>query len=326
MVSGSQRWLLPRQGHLSRRIEPPKNQFYSPNLPTTKPLLLNLTDTTFILARIPTGPSAAFMRARAIAALSLASFLVGGAAGYWARPPSTRADHPLAPAPAIPPPPPARPLPQDLAAAPRPEPDEHRASANHAPSLRERLQSILWQRQVGTLISISPFVGSQLDSRFAQILGLDEATAARLLAAGRTAEQQITQWRDARATAHLSDDRKHLVVDVPPLDAETSRSIYDRFNAEFAAALDPDRLALANAVAGEQLDRLYDRFGLNAVRYELDLDTTDRSNGGAAFQYKRSWVDADGVSRGWGSGNQTLEAMFKSDPILARFVSSIGPP
>lgn len=259
------------------------------------------------------------MLARQIAFLSLGSFILGTAVGYFFRPVLAPPAHSRAPVTSVPPvAPEADPSGSSIAKTRPASAPLASESATPRNPLRERLQSLRWQRSVGASPNVLPFIGNEVNPQFAAILDLSEAQAARLRAAAMTAQQQIDQLRNLRATSHFSSDHKQLIVDLPGLDPAASRSIYDQFNAQLSATLDPDRLALATEIAGENMERLFDRFGLNAIRYELTLESSATLNGSPIFEYKRSFVDVAG-GNGWGTSNTTLEQMRKSDPSLARF-------
>lgn len=258
-----------------------------------------------------------------LAIVSAISLCVGGVIGYSLRPalvPSASVAVPktvATPATAVP-----NPTAPTSAASTAAVKARSEAPGAINPSVRDRIALLRWQRSLGAAPLANLYLGKNVNPTIAKYLDLTSAEEARITGASRDAEEQINRLRDVGATAHPSDDRKQLIVEVPGLDAAASRAIYDRFNAEVAATLDPDRLELLNLLTGESMDRLHDRFGLNSIRYELNLAPHPLADGRLLYDYKRHFIDADGTSKGWSSSTTTLEDIVKSAPTLARFLNS----
>jgi hypothetical protein len=258
-----------------------------------------------------------------LAIVSILSLCVGVVIGYWIRPAPMPSAAPAAPKPAAAM---TSSAPQPAAASSIAANEGEKSPAamigGRSPSLRERLAFVRWQRSVGPTQAAHLFSGKGINLTLVKYLDLTPDEQARLTAASRIAEAEVNRLRDASATSRSSADGKQLIVEVPGLDAATSRAIYDRFNAEIAATLDPDRLELLNLLTGESTEILHDRFGLNSIRYELTFAPRRLPDGRIFYDYRRHFVDADGTSRGWSDSNQSLEDIAKTAPTLARFFTA----
>jgi hypothetical protein len=101
----------------------------------------------------------------------------------------------------------------------------------------------------------------------------------------------------------------------------TSRATYDRLLGTLKSTLGPERYEVFNELSGEGFERSFDQFGLNNLRYELVLEPKLPFPGAPAhFEYKRHYLDAAGVGKGWTGSIVSLDQIEKSDPILARFI------
>jgi hypothetical protein len=248
------------------------------------------------------------------------SLAAGFAIGYWVRP-----DRPVAPSsvPSVSAPLPAAPREQPVAGEKTvaPSADLARREVDRGVTRQQQLDALRSFHAAGAPLRVNLLRGHGVDQAMTKILGLSTTEQARIVEAAADAEAAITAARGARATSRLSEDGKLLIVEVPGLDAAASGAVYDRFSAALRATLDDDRFVLLNELAGESLERSFDRFGLNNIRYELTLQPKTVAAGVAFFDYKRHFVDAGGASNGWSGGTLTLENMQKNEPLLARFIA-----
>ena len=183
---------------------------------------------------------------------------------------------------------------------------------------RAKIETLKWLRESGAPVHVQVFLGEEFNEGLAKMLGLNEAEKARLTQAAYSTKSQLEAARAATAVARQSPDGTALIVEVPALDVATSGAIYDRFRESLESTLGPDRVDILNELAGEALERSFDRFGLNAVRYEV---TPPRSLDGTPsrfVEYKRHFVDATGSSTGWTTGRVLAGEMGKTDALLAK--------
>lgn len=184
-----------------------------------------------------------------------------------------------------------------------------------------RIETIRWLRQTGAPVRIHAFARNDFSPSLFKILGLSPAEITRLNDAALEATRGIEAARQARITSNTSEDGKTLTVDVPAIDAATSREIYDRLLGTLKSTLGPERSEVFNELTGESFESGFDQFGLNIIRYELTLNPTYPVTGAPAhFEYKRHYVDPTGLSKGWSGSNVSVAQIDKNDPILGRFV------
>jgi hypothetical protein len=75
-----------------------------------------------------------------------------------------------------------------------------------------------------------------------------------------------------------------------------------------------------NELSGEQFDQEFDRFGLNAVTYQLNLQPTSNTTGTAAYSYRYTSAAADANETTWNSGTMTRADIEERNPVLAHFL------
>jgi hypothetical protein len=252
--------------------------------------------------------------------LSLASALIlGFCLGWFLRPGAKHA----APASSVPAPigslsPATGTTPSSAASAPLPT-----SSSVKDPGVasQNRIETLRWLRRSGAPVHIHAFARNGFSPALVKILGLSPAESTRLNDAAIDAQQRIDDARQARVSTSTSEDGQMLTVDVPAIDAATSREIYDRLLGTLKSTLGPERSELFNELTGESFESGFDQFGLNNIRYELTLNPTYPETGAPAhFEYKRHSVDPTGLSRGSSGSNVSVAQIDKYDPILGRFV------
>lgn len=184
----------------------------------------------------------------------------------------------------------------------------------------QRAETLRWLAEAGYRSHLNVFSGSQVNPTLIRLLDLRADETARLTAARARAKQEIAATRATGAKSSLSPDGSHLIVEMPALDPALSGPVYDRFVAELEATIGPDRLGLFRQLAGESVERDLDRFGLNGVRYEVDLRTTPQQQNEGFFDFKKSYRDATGTESGSSTGQYSLAKLREEYPDVARFL------
>lgn len=192
---------------------------------------------------------------------------------------------------------------------------------------RERMDALRWIAASGVPMQMRTFSGSEINPMLVRLLGLNESESARLKKAYAQAQSEIDAIRSAQAKPTRSPDGARLLIEAPGLDPVASGRIYDRFSAEFKSTLGPDRTAMFEQISGaEGYEQALDRFGLNPVRYELELRPVATSGEAAIYEYKRHHLNPMGASLSATSVRLSLTDIRKRDPLLSAFIPpSPGP-
>jgi len=186
---------------------------------------------------------------------------------------------------------------------------------------QKRAEAIRWLTDAGLLIGFSSFTREAPSPGLIKLLDLTTTESAQLVAALRQAKTSVETLRAANVTTQTSPDGKKLVMQVPALDPGQSGVIYDRFTSELEATLGPERMALFRQLDGEKTERAFDRFGLNARRYEVRLESV-ASPRGPVYEYESFYADADGRSHGSSKSTATLDDIRKQEPVIAGILSA----
>ena len=215
-------------------------------------------------------------------------------------------------------------VPVNSQAAPKPRPDvaqKETVAASPAPSVRlTAAQTYGWIKQGGTTLQMSPFSADGLNIELALVLGLTKEETNRLNAAVAEAKRRLEDASLRAAKGQLSADGQTLVVSVPPL-PEEGGAAYAQLLDVFRRTLGEERFRLFSELTGDQLDRSFDRFGLNPVTYELTLKSANQSGENPAYPFKRYFNDAATTgSTGWSGGAISRADIEKTYPVLARYL------
>lgn len=167
---------------------------------------------------------------------------------------------------------------------------------------------------------VPAFFDSKINPTLARLLELNANEAARLTNAYAAARREIDNARAAGGRSYRTEDGTKLLVDVPILDPALSGRIYDRFIDELDATIGSERLAILRQLSGENVERSLDRFGLNPVRYELNLKPVAQHQNEGFYNYTRHHIDATGMSTGSTEGRLTLAQIQQEEPVLAKFL------
>jgi hypothetical protein len=186
---------------------------------------------------------------------------------------------------------------------------------------RTRLDTLRWLKQAGAPIHFRAFAKDGFLPALLKIVGLTPDETARLENAAFAAKRKIIEARMSRAKPSMSDDGKTLIVEVPPIDATTSRAIYENLLDTVKSTLGAERYSVFTELTGESFELGFDQFGLNSLRYELALEARSVSAEGTAYyEYKRHFLDPSGASKGWGGSILSVAQLEKEDPILGHFI------
>ena len=182
------------------------------------------------------------------------------------------------------------------------------------------LEAVRWLKKAGFVLNIQPMTEDRLAPQVIRLMNLTPAEATALAAMSRDTRQEIDAARLAGATSHISDDGRILVVDVPAIAAAASSALHDRYIGSLKVTLGHERFALLNELMVEGFEQAYGRFGLDAVRYEINRTPVVHVPDEPPYvEYKFYRFDAHGDSHGWSSRRVNFPQIEDSDPILAAF-------
>jgi len=262
-------------------------------------------------------PTPIFKRTRSTLAVVAASGAIGFAIGWLARAPnSPRLPEAELRTPSV--------LP--TAARPPAQPGRSQpakasiAEAETTGGLPDRVATLRWLKSAGVQLSGHTFNRNGIDAVLKKLLGLTDAEEAALVAMWRDAEREMLQLRLGSGSSRTSEDGTTLWVDFPGIDPARTGQIYDKLVGGIRSTITPDQLALFNEYAGENFERLLDRYGLNNVRYEVNFSTQTAASGAALINFKRHYVDPSDMSSGWSSSTLTFEQISRLEPLLAPFL------
>lgn len=188
------------------------------------------------------------------------------------------------------------------------------------PSWAQRRKTLLWLQDVGVPMRLAAFQGREPGKALGKFLELTPAEMTAIQSAIRDTGKELDSLRAQKTTSRLNEDGTQWVVEIPAIDAATSGTLYDTFHGTLRATLGEERYALLNMVAGESLERGYDRYGLNEVRYEINLQPKgDPAKGDPVYEYRRHTKEATGLATGMTGGATPMAMLTKQDPLLERF-------
>ena len=186
-------------------------------------------------------------------------------------------------------------------------------------SMRNRMETLAEMKRRNVHLLVAPFGGGSLSLELAVMLGLSAAEIDQINVTYRMTKQRLSDQAIGAATSALSPDGTTLTVTVPPLPTNTDSSYSDLLN-QVRQVRGPERFELFNELAGEQFDKEFDRFGLNAVTYQLSLQPTSNATGTAAYSYRYTSAAADAKETNWNSGTITRADIEENNPVLAHFL------
>ena len=169
------------------------------------------------------------------------------------------------------------------------------------------------------ILSIPVFGQNRVNPHFAQFFELTPDETNRLSAAVAQAAQRMEDLADLHAVGNLDAAAGKLTVNVTAFPAEGG-IVYNELLGQFQTVLGPERFAYFNIFFGDTFDQSFDGFGLNQVRYEVDLTPTVTPQGQTNYSYTRSFVTGDAKGRGQGGGQLPLPLLIKYNPTLKRFI------
>jgi hypothetical protein len=196
---------------------------------------------------------------------------------------------------------------------------ETTAPSKNDTDLHTRAATFAWLKNRNPWFTgMSCFVGDSLSPDVPAILGLTPAETEQLNAATKQTKHRLDELEIKIATAHLSPNGETLFVDVPSLSDEGSSLYADLFNT-FSKVLGPERLKFFNEINGEGFDRNFDRFGLNAVTYEVPLEPTHDGDR-LLYLCRRYYIDAE-YGDGLTVGSKSRADIAIAYPVLAHFLT-----
>lgn len=181
------------------------------------------------------------------------------------------------------------------------------------------METLAEMKRRNSHLYVIPFVGDSLNLDLAVTLGLSPAEVDQINAAYRTARQRLSDQALKTATSRISADGTKLIVSIPPFPTEADSPYSDLLN-KVTQVLGPERFQVFNEVAGEAFDRDSDRFGLNAVTYELGLQPVGTATSPPSYSLRHSSVAADVKESSSASGTFTRADIEKFFPVLTHFL------
>ena len=184
----------------------------------------------------------------------------------------------------------------------------------------ERLHAIRLLKAVGLPVKVFPILAEEPSREIIALLQLSELEIKQLTNLHRATRQAIARERMAAATSRVGDDGK-IIVDAPGLAAAASAEYFDRCTRRYRELLGADRFALFNEVAGEQFERSFERFGLDALSFHFSPRLRQVTEGApAVVEFTRYWFDASGNGTGTSSNMLPPAALLRQHPELERML------
>ncbi len=207
-------------------------------------------------------------------------------------------------------------LPTQAASADSPPP----ADQPSASTAQSRLDAAMWLHQHGLLHVVSFMEGYQLTPAFVKLFDLQPTEVNRLNRVVNEVRSKVEALAVANAQAELSPDGSRLIVQIPSLPAESS-ALYNEVLQAFNEALGPERSAQFQTLAGSHLDAAFGGFGLDPVKYEINLiSQSQMADGRPIYEVQRSHTSADGSGSARSESQLTEADLRRAFPLLSRFL------